>query len=70
MHDLNDELCRHRGIEVKVECCNLGAECESVVHVITWAGDAGPVIGGGRLRVSKMGEWWDRGSCVQWYFAC
>ena len=34
MHDLNEELGRHRGREGKLECTLCGAECESVVHVL------------------------------------
>ena len=31
---MNEEVCRHRGREGKVECSICGAECESVVHVL------------------------------------
>ena len=34
MHDLNEELGRHRGRNGRTECVLCGDECESVVHVL------------------------------------
>ena len=45
-----------------------------IMQCQTLAGDAGPVTGGGRLKVSKMGKLQDKGklanfhvyTCIQW----
>ena len=34
MHDLNEELGRHRGREGKMECSLCADECENVSHVL------------------------------------
>ena len=34
MHDLNEELDRHRGRERKTECSFCEDECENVNHVL------------------------------------
>ena len=33
-HGLNEDLGRHRGMEVKMECSLCGNVCESVSHVL------------------------------------
>ena len=33
-HGLNEDLGRHRGMEVKMECSLCGNGCESVSHVL------------------------------------
>ena len=47
------------------------AICPSHQQCQTLAGDAGPVTGGGGLRVSKMGKLQDMGKLVSWVsFMC